>query len=123
MEKRFKTLLESQMGNVKPLISEQEVEEGSRWEGIKGFFKGKGYYYTKYLTEIKYMLESLNKKVVKDDGLRSQIDELVGKIQESSMDDTKKDELLDQLNMISSIIDNANQEIKNHLSYIRNLAQ
>lgn len=69
------------------------------------------------------MLESLNKKVVKDDGLRSQIDELVGKIQESSMDDTKKDELLDQLNMISSIIDNANQEIKNHLSYIRNLAQ
>lgn len=39
MEKRFKTLLESQMGNVKPLISEQEVEEGSRWEGIKGFFQ------------------------------------------------------------------------------------
>lgn len=123
MEKRFKTLLESQMGDVKPLVLEQEVEEGSRWQGIKGWFKGKGYYYSRYLNDIKNMLEDLNKKVVTDDNLRSQIDELVGKIQESSMEDPKKDELLDQLSMISETMENANQEIKNHLAQIRSMAQ
>lgn len=118
MEKRFKTLLESQMGNVKPLISEQEVEEGSRWEGIKGFFKGKGYKYSKYLAEIESLISKLRTKVSTDDKLRSEMDELINEITGASMEDAKKDELLDHLQKISDIVENANQELRDHLSYI-----
>jgi hypothetical protein len=45
---------------VRRVISE-EVNEGATWEGIKGFFRGKGYYYTKYLTELEYILEEMEK--------------------------------------------------------------
>ena len=118
MEKRFKTLLESQMGDVKPLISEQEVKEGSTWEGIKGYFKGKGYKYSKYLSEIQSLLQKLRTKVTTDDRLRSEMDELIDKITGSSMEDTKKDELLNHLQRISDIVENANQELRDHLSFI-----
>lgn len=118
MEKRFKSLLESRMGDVKPLISEQEVEEGSTWEGIKGFFKGKGYKYSKYMAEIQSLIQKLRTKVTTDDRLRSDMDELIDEINSSSMEDTKKDELLNHLQRISDIIENANQELRDHLSYI-----
>jgi seryl-tRNA synthetase len=118
MEKRFKTLLESQMGDVKPLISEQEVEEGSTWEGVKGFFKGKGYKYSKYLAEIETLISKLRRKVTTDDQLRSEMDELINEITGSNVEDTKKDELLNHLQRISDIVENANEELRDHLSFI-----
>ena len=118
MEKRFKTLLESQMGDVKPLISEQEVEEGSTWEGVKGFFKGKGYKYSKYLAEIETLISKLRRKVSTDDRLRSEMDELINEITGSNVEDTKKDELLNHLQRISDIVENANKELRDHLSFI-----
>jgi|688.fasta_scaffold01202_43 seryl-tRNA synthetase len=118
MEKRFKTLLESQMGDVKPLISEQEVEEGSTWEGVKGFFKGKGYKYSKYLAEIETLISKLRRKVTTDDRLRSEMDELINEITGSNVEDTKKDELLNHLQRISDIVENANEELRDHLSFI-----
>lgn len=118
MEKRFKTLLESQMGDVKPLISEQEVEEGSTWEGVKGFFKGKGYKYSKYLAEIETLISKLRRKVSTDDRLRSEMDELINEITGSNVEDTKKDELLNHLQRISDIVENANEELRDHLSFI-----
>lgn len=118
MEKRFKTLLESQMGDVKPLISEQEVEEGSTWEGVKGFFKGKGYKYSKYLAEIETLISKLRRKVNTDDQLRSEMDELINEITGSNVEDTKKDELLNHLQRISDIVENANEELRDHLSFI-----
>jgi len=48
---------------VRRVISE-EVNEGATWEGVKGFFRGKGYYYTKYLTELEYILEEMEKEIV-----------------------------------------------------------
>ena len=116
MEKRFKTLLESQMGDVKPLISEQEVEEGSTWEGVKGFFKGKGYKYSKYLAEIETLISKLRRKVSTDDRLRSEMDELINEITGSNVEDTKKDELLNHLQRISDIVENANEELRDHSS-------
>lgn len=118
MEKRFKTLLESQMGDVKPLISEQEVEEGSTWEGVKGFFKGKGYKYSKYLAEIETLISKLRRKVSTDDRLRSEMDELINEITGSNVEDTKKNELLNHLQRISDIVENANEELRDHLSFI-----
>jgi len=43
---------------VRRVISE-EVNEGATWEGIKGWAQGRGYYYTKYLTELEYILQDM----------------------------------------------------------------
>jgi len=121
MDKKFNRLLESKMGDVKPLVSEQEVGEGATWEGVKGWFKGKGYYYTKYLSELKYILEKINDKILDDKKLKLRLDELLEDITESSMEEDKKDRLLDLMIKLSTTMEVANKTIQNQIEEINKL--
>jgi RNAse (barnase) inhibitor barstar len=46
------------------------------------------------------------------------MDELINEITGSNVEDTKKDELLNHLQRISDIVENANEELRDHLSFI-----
>lgn len=125
-KKRFGTLMESTLGDSKPLVSEQhmdgEMEEGGgTWEGIKGYFRGKGYYYTKYLTQIQYVLEKLQKKIGSDKKIKADLDEILEDITESSMEESKKDELLDLMIRINEGIEEATQLLEMQIQQIKDL--
>lgn len=125
-KKRFGTLMESTLGDSKPLVSEQhmdgEMEEGGgTWEGIKGYFRGKGYYYTKYLTQIQYVLEKLQKKIGSDKKIKADLDEILEDITESSMEESKKDELLDLMLKINQGIEEATQLLEMQIQQIKDL--
>jgi len=98
-----------------------EMEEGGTWEGIKGFFRGKGYYYTKYLTQIQNVLEKLQKKLGDDKKIKEDLDDILEDVTESSMEETKKDELLDLMVEISEGIDHANQLLEMQIQKIKDL--
>lgn len=125
-KKRFGTLMESTLGDAKPLVSEQHIdgemeEGGGTWEGIKGFFRGKGYYYTKYLTQIQYVLEKLQKKIGSDKKIKADLDEILEDITESSMEESKKDELLDLMLRINQGIEEATQLLEMQIQQIKDL--
>ena len=125
-KERFSKLMESTLGDAKPLVSEQhmdgEMEEGGgTWEGIKGFFRGKGYYYTKYLTQIQYILEKLQKKIGSDKKIKANLDEILDDITESSMEDSKKHELLGLVFRINKGIEEATQLLETQIQEIKDL--
>lgn len=99
-----------------------EMEEGGgTWEGIKGFFKGKGYYYTKYLTQIQNVLEKLKKKLGDDKRVKAQLDEILEDVSESSMEERKKDQLLNIMLDITKSMEIANQGLEKQIQRIKNL--
>ena len=102
-------------------LNESEVEEGSTWEGIKGLFRGKGYYYTKYLSEIQGVLRSLKIKIAQDKKLESQLSRILEKVTTSSMEDTKRDELTNLLTQIDNEIVSATQRLEDRIQDIENL--
>jgi hypothetical protein len=102
-------------------LNESEVEEGSTWEGIKGLFRGKGYYYTKYLSEIQGVLRSLKIKIAQDKKLESQLSRILEKVTTSSMEDTKRDELINLLTQIDNEIVSATQRLEDRIQDIENL--
>jgi succinate dehydrogenase flavin-adding protein (antitoxin of CptAB toxin-antitoxin module) len=102
-------------------LNESEVEEGSTWEGIKGLFRGKGYYYTKYLSEIQGVLRSLKIKIAQDKKLESQLSGILEKVTTSSMEDTKRDELINLLTQIDNEIVSATQRLEDRIQDIENL--
>lgn len=124
---RFNQLMESKNGDVKPLLSEMEgseseIEEGGgTWEGIKGFFRGKGYYYTKYLTQIQNLLEKLKKKIIDDKKIKSDLDEILEDVSESSMSEAKKEQILNILVDIAKSIEIANKSLEAKIEKIKSL--
>ena len=99
-----------------------EMEEGGgTWEGIKGFFRGKGYYYTKYLTQIQNVLEKLQKKLGDDKKIKADLDEILEDVTESSMEESKKDQLLDLMLQITEGIDKASQLLEMQIQQIKDL--
>jgi uncharacterized protein YaaW (UPF0174 family) len=99
-----------------------EMEEGGgTWEGIKGFFRGKGYYYTKYLTQIQNVLEKLQKKLGDDKKIKADLDEILEDVTESSMEESKKDELLDLMVQITEGINKASQLLEMQIQQIKDL--
>ena len=99
-----------------------EMEEGGgTWEGIKGFFRGKGYYYTKYLTQIQNVLEKLQRKLGDDKKIKADLDEILEDVTESSMEESKKDQLLDLMLQITEGIDKASQLLEMQIQQIKDL--
>ena len=96
-------------------------EGGGTWEGIKGFFRGKGYYYTKYLTQIQNVLEKLQKKLGDDKKIKADLDEILEDVTESSMEESKKDQLLDLMLQITEGIDKASQLLEMQIQQIKDL--
>jgi hypothetical protein len=102
-------------------LNESEVGEGSTWEGIKGLFRGKGYYYTKYLSEIQGVLRSLKIKVAQDKRIESQLNRILEKVTTSSMEDTKRNELINLLTDIDNQLVSATQRLEDKIQDIENL--
>ena len=58
-------------------IVKKVVNEGSTWAGIKGFFSGKGYNYSKYKYEINEIVTGIRKKLISDNDLREKLIKLL----------------------------------------------
>jgi hypothetical protein len=121
-EEEKKTILEMHKKAISNnFLNESEVEEGSTWEGIKGWFRGKGYYYTKYLSEIQDVLRRLKTKVVEDKEIHSEISRILDDIESSSMEDVKKDELIVILDEINNNLDDATDVLRSKIRQIESL--
>ena len=105
---------------VRRVISE-EVNEGATWEGIKGWAQGRGYYYTKYLTELEYILQDMEQKIVYDRKLHNKISKLEDKVNSSSMEDEKKDYVNTMLDRTQQIIEYCDSLIQNELYNLKRL--
>jgi hypothetical protein len=105
---------------VRRVISE-EVNEGSTWEGVKGFFRGKGYYYTKYLTELEYILEEMEKEIVSNAKIERKLEKLKNKVESSSIEKDKKDNIKIMFNRTQQVIQYADRLIQNELYNLKRL--
>jgi hypothetical protein len=99
-------------------IVKKVVNEGSTWAGIKGFFSGKGYNYSKYKYEINEIVTGIRKKLISDDELREKLNEIYINLKKSSADDYQKDKLEDFILELDDIIEKANKRIDNLLNNI-----
>ena len=73
-------------------IVKKVLEEGSTWEGVKGWFKGRGYNYSKYLFEIDETLTDIRKKIVEDASFMSKLTEIDKGLMNSSADKWQKED-------------------------------
>ena len=92
-------------------IVKKVVNEGSTWAGIKGFFSGKGYNYSKYKYEINEIVIGIRKKLINDNDLREKLIKIYNKLDNSSANDRQKDELKDIIAELYNIIFEANDKI------------
>lgn len=121
-EEEKKTILEMhKIAISNNFLKESEVEEGSTWEGVKGFFRGKGYYYTKYLSQIQGVLERLKIKVVEDKKIQLELSKILDRVAASSMEDDKKDKVLDILVEIDNDLVSTTKLLEDRMLQIENL--
>jgi hypothetical protein len=92
-------------------IVKKVVNEGSTWAGIKGFFTGKGYNYSKYKYEINEIVSGIRKKLINDDDLKEKLLKIYDRLDNSSANDRQKDELKDIISELYNIIVEANDKI------------
>jgi hypothetical protein len=92
-------------------IVKKVVNEGSTWAGIKGFFSGKGYNYSKYKYEINEIVIGIKKKLINDNDLREKLIKIYNKLDNSSANDRQKDELKDIIAELYNITFEANDKI------------
>ena len=85
---------------------------GDTWTGIKGFFKGKGYYYTKNLSKLNKIAEELEYTEKFLDKIKKKCEDIVDESVNSGMKDQKSDHILDLANRIIDTIEYHNSEIK-----------
>lgn len=97
--------------DVEKIVS-KVIEEGGTWEGIKGWFRGKGYNYSKYLSEIDDILYSVKRKIVNDEKLKSQLEDVSKNLKDSSAEDWQKDELTKLMDDLSDTISKTNNKLE-----------
>jgi len=102
-------------------VLKEELDENATWEGVKGFFKGKGYYYTKYLTELEYVLEDMGKKLVDDSKIQKKLTKLKEKTDGSSMDSEKKRYINLILSRTQQVIDYTDRMIEHEMNNLKRL--
>jgi len=110
------TLKESDINRiVKKVIRESYYETneglGDTWTGVKGFFKGKGYYYTKNLSKLNNIIEELAYTEKFLNKIKKKCENIVDESVNSGMKDTKSDHILDLVNRIIDIIEYHNLEV------------
>jgi hypothetical protein len=96
---------------VKENYSETNEGLGDTWTGIKGFFKGKGYHYTKNLSKLNRVVEELTYTEKYLDKIKKKCEDIVDESVNSGMRDQKSDHILDLANRIIDIIEYHNVEV------------
>ena len=99
---------------VKKVNNRTETNEGlgDTWTGVKGFFKGKGYHYTKNLSKLNKITEELEYTEKFLDKIKKKCEDIVDESVNSGMRDQKSDHILDLANRIIDTIEYHNSEIK-----------
>ena len=85
---------------------------GDTWTGVKGFFRGKGYYYTKNLSKLNKIAEELMFTERYLDKIKKKCEDIVDESVKSGMRDQKSDHILDIANRIIDTIEYHNSEVK-----------
>jgi hypothetical protein len=93
------------------ILVKKIINEGSIFAGIKGFFSGDGYNYSKYKYEINEVVIGIRKKLITDNELKKKLLEIYDNLDESSANDNQKDELMNLISKLYSTIQNTNDEI------------
>jgi hypothetical protein len=106
--------------DVQKIVS-KVVEEGSTWEGIKGWFRGRGYNYSKYLSEIDDVLYSVKKKLIDDQKLKNKLDGISEDLKKSSAEDWQKDELTTLMDDLSDTISKTNNKLQKLATRIKKM--
>jgi len=89
------------------------INEGSTFAGIKGFFSGDGYNYSKYKYEINEVVIGIRKKLITDNELKKKLLEIYDNLDESSANNIQKGQLMDLISKVYYTIKDANDEINN----------
>jgi len=89
------------------------INEGSTFAGIKGFFSGDGYNYSKYKYEINEVVIGIRKKLITDNELKKKLLEIYDNLDESSANNNQKGQLMDLISKVYYTIKDANDEINN----------
>lgn len=99
---------------VKKVKNSNDINEGlgDTWTGVKGFFSGKGYYYTKNLSKLNKIAEELMFTERYLDKIKKKCEDIVDESIKSGMRDQKSDHILDLANRIIDIIEYHNSEVK-----------
>lgn len=99
------------------LSKKEEVDEAlldpvrDTWSGVKGFFRGEGYNYYKYLSQLKNLSRDLKKLDKPNYGIMEKLKNINTEIQKSKMKP-------DQKQNIKTIIDNATYHFEEYSKYI-----
>jgi len=95
------------------ILVKKIINEGSTFAGIKGFFSGDGYNYSKYKYEINEVVIGIRKKLITDNELKKKLLEIYDNLDESSANNTQKGQLMDLISKVYYTIKDANDEINN----------
>lgn len=107
-------LTESDINRIVNRVINEDLQE-STWEGVKGWFRGKGYYYSKYLSELEDVLEELEYKINNDRKIRKKFDEVKSKVESSDMEEFKKKDLNNTITRIQRILTHTDSVINREL--------
>lgn len=108
---------------VKKVNNRTETNEGlgDTWTGVKGFFKGKGYHYTKNLSKLNSILGDLSYSEKFLDKIKKKCEDIVDDAANSRMNDTKSNHILEIANKIIEIIETHNEKVKEVSDEIKNI--
>jgi len=108
---------------VKKVNNRTQTNEGlgDTWTGVKGFFKGKGYHYTKNLSKLNNIAEELIYSEKYLNKIKKKCEDIVDQSANSRMNDTKSDHILDIANKIIEIIETHNEKVKEISDEIKNI--
>jgi hypothetical protein len=107
-------LTESDINRIVNRVINEDLQE-STWEGVKGWFRGKGYYYSKYLAELEDTLESLREKIQNDRRINEKLESVKTKVESSDMEEFRKKDLNNTIIRIQRILTHTDSVINREL--------
>ena len=109
-----KNITESDINRIVNRVINEDLQE-STWEGVKGWFRGKGYYYSKYLAELEDTLESLIEKIQNDRRINEKLESVKTKVESSDMEEFRKKDLNNTIIRIQRILTHTDSVINREL--------
>lgn len=100
-------------------ISDRINNEGiiDTYRGIKGVFRGEGYEFFKYLSELKSPISKLQKNFLKLQPTYQELEVIKNKIMASKMEDTKRNNLINTIEGIQRYL----KQTENLITLMNNL--
>ena len=109
-----KNITESDINRIVNRVINENLQE-STLEGVKGWFRGKGYYYSKYLAELEDTLESLREKIQNDRRINEKLESVKTKVESSDMEEFRKKDLNNTIIRIQRILTHTDSVINREL--------